>query len=229
MKAKFMSKFLICVVLIAVLTGTFLIVDYLNSKNTLSVNYQTQIIKTEKLNYASLIELFDEISTKTDENGTKIVTSTLKLKGDDLDNLTYTADSSEQNVTVSSTTEVDVNGVSTAAINFDFGDTQEQVLATSDVQIVDDAVVGTVIIDGVEYEVSEILAQNMGEDGVQECWFGIGLFFRAVFVVVTVILAAQYAVDVFKYISMEEITMAGVMLLVVEGLQFLPGEFLPKV
>ncbi|MBR5226727.1 MAG: hypothetical protein IKV69_01490, partial [Clostridia bacterium] len=215
MKIKIWSKLLFCSLLLAVFVGFVFLADYQNNK-AIEINYQTQVVKTEKLNYASLSEMFEDLSASTTEDGTKIVTSTLKLKGDSLNNITYTSNEAEQNLVISSVTQTAVDGTSTAHLNFDFGDFEEDIFATSNIQFVNGEITGTVTFEGQEYDAKEILAEYLGEDGINECFWW--CFIKVIVIVIQVIIVAQTAYDLYQYLTMEEVTIEGVLSIVCEGL-----------
>lgn len=215
MKIKIWSKLLFCSLLLAVFVGFVFLADYQNNK-AIEINYQTQVVKTEKLNYASLSEMFEDLSASTTEDGTKIVTSTLKLKGDSLNNITYTSNEAEQNLVISSVTQTSVDGTSTAHLNFDFGDFEENIFATSNIQFVNGEITGTVTFDGQEYDAKEVLAEYLGEDGINECFWW--CFIKVIVIVIQVIIVAQTAYDLYQYLTMEEVTIEGVLSIICEGL-----------
>ena len=215
MKIKIWSKLLFCSLLLAVFVGFVFLADYQNNK-AIEINYQTQVVKTEKLSYASLSEMFEDLSASTTEDGTKIVTSTLKLKGDSLDNITYTSNEAEQNLVISSVTQTAVDGTSTAHLNFDFGDFEEDIFATSNIQFVNGEITGTVTFEGQEYDAKEVLAEYLGENGINECFWW--CFIKVIVIVIQVIIVAQTAYDLYQYLTMEEVTIEGVLSIVCEGL-----------
>lgn len=218
---KFLSKYgiwILCFALCAAIASLLVIGQYQNQKNIIQTNLNAQTVQVDKFDYSALFEHFDEIAVEQDERGNKNVSTIFNLAGSNLNDVQFTSNESEANVAVtgittfeSNTTYVETNLV------LDYGQLQDFIIANGNVYYDENGnLAGTILFDGIEYDVAEVLNAAYGTDGTQECFFW--LIIKIVVVVITVISVAKTAVDLYKYVTTEEVTFQGVLCIVVDGM-----------
>ena len=218
---KFLSKYgiwILCFTLCAAIASLLVIGQYQNQKNIIQTNLNAQTVQVEKFDYSALFEHFDEITVEQDERGNKNVSTIFNLAGSNLNDVQFTSNESEANVAVSGITTFESNTtyVETNLV-LDSGQLQDFIIANGNVYYDENGnLAGTILFDGVEYDVAEVLNAAYGTDGTQECFFW--LIIKIVVVVITVISVAKTAVDLYKYVTTEEVTFQGVLCIVVDGM-----------
>lgn len=209
--------FVISMLVIVVIGLSIVLATHLQSKATISPDYDMAAVQIERVDFSYLYEQFDSIEVLSSEDDSqKVVATTFKLAGSNLSDVVFTSDKESQNIAVSGLTKIDtITNEGEVNLVLDYGNgTSDNVFASSNVEYIDGEFVGTVEFDGVTYDVREIL-ESMGADGTQECWFWIA--FRIVFVIVDVLVTAIAVYDIYKYLTSEEVTVEGLLCVVVEG------------
>lgn len=225
-KRKLITSAIFSAVLSLVVAFVFCVTDVFSVRQQTKVQpfFDAEIIAVNEneQNYASLFKNFDKLEVEQEDETQKVVSSVMTMYGSNLDNIQYTSTGQDEEVIITGQTVINkITNAGQVDLVFDFGDFEEYINASSNLYCDEEGnLQGTVLFDGQEYDVQEVLAM-MSTQGVQDCWFWFVI--KIVFIVVNVVAAANFAVDVFSYLLLAEVTVAGVLLLVVEGLQFLPG------
>ena len=153
---------------------TFTLTTYFNSRYGVSVNYDVETIAVKEFDFTQILEKFDEINIlPCEDENIKAVETNFKLAGSSLNDIHYTSNIDEQNISVSSVTTIDeLTEYGILNMTLDYGDCQDYVKAEGyAVSYENGEFSGVVVVDGIEYSVEEVLKATYGEDGTQECWF----------------------------------------------------------
>ena len=227
---KVLKKNVLLWIIICVIALTFTFLQNFSNKSNVQVNYNVDVVSTQALDYSALFETFDSVETSYDEvSKQKIIKTGFKMAGTSLDDIQYTNVEEDQNVTIYGTTSSsEETGLGQTDLTFDFGDRQELLQAFSNITFVDNVPQGTVIIDGVEYDVQEIMSQCVGENGVQECFWWlvakvVQVVVKVVIVAVNVAAAAHFVYNIYKFATSEVVTWEGIAMLVAEGVIMVAG------
>ena len=220
-KRKLITSAIFSAVLSLVVAFVFCVTDVFSVRQQTKVQpfFDAEIIAVNEneQNYASLFKNFDKLEIEQEDETQRVVSSVMTMYGSNLDNIQYTSTGQDEEVIITGQTVINkITNEGQVDLTFDFGDFQEYINASSNLYYDEEGnLQGTVLFDGQEYDVQEVLAM-MSTDGVQECWFW--LLIKIVIVVVQVAVVAHTAYNLYQYLTMEEVTVEGVLSIVCEGL-----------
>lgn len=202
-----------------VLSVVWLVANHIQTHINVSGVFSNESVIIDKPDLSMLQRYVDELDTDTNETS-KTVSGSMLLSGNCKNDLTFTSEGGNVCLTFSSFENFQENSL---IIDYciEYEDGTKEYLQIQCVTTYNEDGVKDVLFEygGVTYSENQMLEEIMSKDGVTKC-FG---FFSFLVVAIITISVVTYAIDTFNYLYAEEITVAGVLLIVVEGLLLLPS------
>lgn len=188
-------------------------------------NFDADAIAVEAQDMSYLQRLCDDLSVITDtQQGIKNVTGSMLFAGDSLNSLAYTSQEEDASIRLNFETVENIDtGEMSVVLNFDDGTEVERMEFPAFTEVDENGEKQTYFeFEGQIYNLQEEIEKSNLLNGTEDCFF-FSLFSLFV-LVVTVVSIVSTAIDAYKYFAFEEVTVAGVLMLVCEGLMLaVPG------
>ncbi len=188
-------------------------------------NFDADAIAVEAQDMSYLQRLCDDLSVITDtQQGIKNVTGSMLFAGDSLNSLAYTSQEEDASIRLNFETVENIDtGEMSVVLNFDDGTEVERMEFPAFTEVDENGEKQTYFeFEGQIYNLQEEIEKSNLLNGTEDCFF-FSLFSLFV-LVVTIVSIVSTAIDAYKYFAFEEVTVAGVLMLVCEGLMLaVPG------